>query len=89
MRFFAALLVLSVLPHAAFAETKDCKTIADPAARLTCYDKINPPIASYPIPLPKPSHPIPTTRPEASAADPQSDDDALVRAQRRNVCRGC
>ena len=24
--------------------------------RLTCYDKINPPIATYPIPLPRPSH---------------------------------
>jgi hypothetical protein len=46
MRFLAALLGICALCQAAQAETTDCKAIADPAARLTCYDKINPPIAT-------------------------------------------
>ena len=90
MRLLAALGVICALTQAALADTRDCKTIADPALRLTCYDKINPPIATYPIPLPKPSHPIPTTRPDGTGyAHPQDDDDTVVRAQMRNICRGC
>ncbi len=68
MRFLAALAALCALSGAAYAQTRDCKTLTDPAARLTCYDKINPPIATYPIPLPKPSHPIPLTDPTAPPA---------------------
>lgn len=81
----------SVVADRALAETQDCKTITDPAFRLTCYDKINPPIATYRVPLPKPSHPIPTTRPDGTGyADPQDDEDALVCAQQMsNICRGC
>ena len=90
MKFFAALLAICALPQVALAETQDCKTIADPALRLTCYDKINPPVATYPIPLPKPSHPIPVTRADGTGyVDPQNDDDAAMRAQLRNICRGC
>jgi hypothetical protein len=59
MKWLAALIATCMLAQAARAETKDCKTIPDPALRLTCYDKINPPVATYPIPLPKPSHFIP------------------------------
>jgi hypothetical protein len=88
-RCIAALIAFVVLAPAAFAQTQDCKTIADPALRLTCYDKINPPIATYPIPLPKPSHPIPTTRADGTGYDPQNDQDAQARAEMRNICRGC
>jgi hypothetical protein len=63
MRLFVALVTLCALTEGAAAESEDCKTITDPALRLTCYDKINPPVATYPIPLPKPTHPIPITRP--------------------------
>jgi hypothetical protein len=89
-RFLAALLTICALAGGVSAEIQDCKTITDPALRLTCYDKINPPVATYPIPLPKPSHPIPVTRPDGTRyADPQGDDDAALRAQMRNICRGC
>jgi len=89
-RSLAALIALCALSSAASAETQDCKTITDPALRLACYDKINPPIATYPVPLPKPSHPIPTTRPDGTGyVDLQSDEDAQARAQMRNICRGC
>ncbi|WP_407174174.1 hypothetical protein [Bradyrhizobium sp. STM 3562] len=90
MRFPAALIALCAFSQVAQAATQDCKTITDPALRLTCYDKINPPIATYPIPLPKPSRPISSSSPDATGyADPQNDDEAQVRAQLRNICRGC
>jgi hypothetical protein len=45
-RVLAAPIALSAPASAAFAETQDLQTIADPALRLTCYDKINPPVAT-------------------------------------------
>src|SRR5262245_51851306 len=90
-----AILVLCTLSGPALAETQDCKTLTDPAARLTCYDKINPPIASYPIPLPKPAHHIPLTRPDGTpgSADPDgsvgSAEDAEVNVKMNSICRGC
>ena len=92
MRFLAATAVFCLLVQSAFAETKDCKTIADPAGRLTCYDKINPPIATYPIPLPKPSHYIPLTKPDGtpgSDGPSESGDDAVMNARMNSICRGC
>ena len=50
---------------------------------------LDPPIATYPITLPKPSHPIPTTRPDGTGYDPQSDQNAQARVKMRNICRGC
>jgi hypothetical protein len=92
MRFLAALLGACMLCQAAHAETTDCKTLADPAARLTCYDKINPPIATYPIPLPKPSRPLPlATNPDGTRVytDSTGSDDAEVTAKMNGICRGC
>jgi hypothetical protein len=96
MRLLAAILAICAFPgFAAAAETKDwkdCKTLSDPAARLTCYDKINPPIATYPIPLPKPAHPIPLTRPDGTpgvAETSESADDPVVNAKLHGICRGC
>ncbi len=93
MRLLAALLVLCALCQAAWAEAADCKAVADPAARLTCYDKINPPIATYPLPLPKPSRPIPlVTNPDGSRVYTDSTaggDDAEVTAKMNGICRGC
>ena len=95
MKLLSAIAAICTLSGTALAETQDCKTLADPAARLTCYDKINPPIASYPIPLPKPAHHIPLTRPDGTpgSADPSnspdSGDDAMVNTTMNNICRGC
>jgi hypothetical protein len=94
MRLFVALAALCALIQGAAAESQDCKAIADPALRLTCYDKINPPVATYPIPLPKPTHPIPITRPDGTVdylggSGPTSEDDAIVNAKLHGICRGC
>lgn len=99
MRFLVTMAAICMLSTAAFAETQDCKILTDPAARLTCYDKINPPIATYPIPLPKPSHAIPLTRPDGTTGNPDSavpsrsstdgTEDAIVDAKMNSICRGC
>jgi hypothetical protein len=92
MKMLAATIAILGMTGTASAETQDCKTLTDPAARLTCYDKINPPVASYPIPLPKPAHSIPLTRPDGttgSAEVSESGDDALVNAKMNGICRGC
>jgi hypothetical protein len=97
MKFLAAMSAICALSGTAFAQTQDCKTLTDPAARLTCYDKVNPPIATYPIPLPKPSHAIPLTRPDGTTGSAdvsesgvsESGDDAMVNAKMNSICRGC
>lgn len=94
--FLAATVALGLSTAAASAETQDCKTLTDPAARLTCYDRLNPPVATYPIPLPKPSHAIPLTRPDGTTGDAEStqatsdaNEDAIVNAKMNSICRGC
>jgi hypothetical protein len=95
MKLPAAIVALCALSGTAFAEAQDCKTLTDPAARLTCYDRLNPPIATYPIPLPKPAHHIPLTRPDGTpgSTDPDgsaaSGEDVEVNAKMNSICRGC
>jgi hypothetical protein len=87
MRFFAVLVAICALSQAAIAQTSECKSISDSGARLACYDKSAPPVAS-------------ATRPALHAAlgpkvdtgkyvDSISAEDALMNAQLRNICRGC
>jgi hypothetical protein len=91
--FLAATVALCALTGTASADPQDCKALTDPAARLTCYDRLNPPVATYPIPLPKPSH---ATRPDGTTGDAESsqgtldaNEDAIVNAKMNSICRGC
>jgi len=91
MRLLLSLVAVCGLSQAVRAEIPDCKTMADPATRLTCYDKINPPIATYPIPLPKPTA-RPLSVPQADSTGyvgSPNEDDALVNAKMNGICRGC
>jgi hypothetical protein len=94
MRLFLSLVAACALIQGcqvSLAQTVDCKTITDPASRLTCYDKINPPIASYPIPLPKPTA-QPRSMPDDDAmgsTDSPGQDDAAMVARMNGICRGC
>jgi hypothetical protein len=96
MKTLAALAALCLVTHglltqAASAETADCRRLAEPTARLTCYDRINPPFLDYPIPVHRRSDYIPRTRPEAtprSAAVSKSGDDP-AKDKIRGMCRGC
>ena len=94
--FLAATVALGASTGPASAESQDCKMLTDPAARLACYDRLNPPVATYPIPLPKPSHAIPLTRPDGTTGDVESsqgtldaNEDAIVNAKMNSICRGC
>ena len=94
MRLLILPIVLCALSQSAAAEQQDFKMIADPALRLTCYDRINPPVATYPLPLPKPTHAIPITRPDGTVdyiggLAPTAEDDAMVNAKLHGICRGC
>lgn len=93
MRFRAALSAPCALSGAAHAQARDCKTLTDHAAQLICYDKINSPIATYPIPLPKPSYPISpdTARRHRLGSAETSDhaEDAMLHVKMNGICHGC
>lgn len=91
MRFVAALIAIGALCRSADAQTAECKSITEPALRLACYDKANPPIATFPTPAPRPaSRPVPAAQVDNTGyADSLEEDEARVNAQLRNICRGC
>jgi hypothetical protein len=93
MRLIAVIVATCALSQAAFAQTGDCKLIADPAARLACYDKATP-VAAAPG-RPAAAKPAATARPSDDKVDSGkyvdaiSAEDALMNARLRNICRGC
>jgi hypothetical protein len=89
MRFFAVLVAISALSQTAVAQTPDCKSIADPDRRLTCYDKATPPAASSAMAKP-PARPVPVSKVDSGKyVDSISAEDAVVNARLKNICRGC
>ena len=83
MRLIAVLAATIALCQAATAQTNECRSIADRAARLACYDKAAAPAAR------------PAARPQASTVDSKKDvdgigdEDAVVNAKLHGICRGC
>ena len=86
MRFFVTLVAISMLSQGAIAQTPECKSISEAAARLACYDKGAPPAASSAAA--KPQAPV-TKVDTAKYVDTISAEDALMNARLRNICRGC
>jgi hypothetical protein len=91
MRFLVALVAIGALCQAAIAQTPDCKSISNPAARLACYDKAAPPAtASASAPAKPPLRAVPPSKVDgAKYVDSLSSEDARVNAQLKNICRGC
>jgi hypothetical protein len=89
MRFLAALVAICALSQTAIAQTSECSSIADPRARLACYDKVAPPAA--PTAPAKPAlRAAPPSKPDtAKYVDSTSAEDAAVNAKLKNICRGC
>ena len=93
MRLFAVVIAISALSQGAVAQTSECKIIADPAARLACYDKATPFAAA--VAKPAVARPLATVKPSGAKADSGkyvdaiSAEDALMNARLRNICRGC
>jgi hypothetical protein len=89
MRLFPVLVVTCALCQTAIAQTPDCKSITDSAARLACYDRGKPSAA-----------PSAAARPVARAApaprtdnskyiDTISAEDAVMNERIKGICRGC
>jgi hypothetical protein len=87
MRLMTLILLTSAMSGAALAQTPECRTIAEPAARLACYDKATPPPAAATAPK-RAATPKSLADPEKSM-DSQSAEDALVTARMNGICRGC
>ena len=86
MRFFVMLIAVCALSQNAIAQTPGCKSIAEAAARLACYDKATPPAATSAAAKP----PAPVSKVDAAKyVDTISAEDALMNARLRNICRGC
>jgi hypothetical protein len=93
MKLFSVLLSVSLATSAlcqtAVAQTADCKSIADPATRLTCYDKGAPPAASSAAARPV-ARAVPTSKVDSTKyVDAISEEDAIMNAKIKGICRGC
>jgi hypothetical protein len=89
MKLFAILGALCALCQAATAQTSECRSIADPAARLACYDKTAAPAAAAAARPPTPARPQAATIDRTKSVDGSSDEDAVVNAKLHGICRGC
>lgn len=85
MRLFAVLAAFCALTQAALAQTPECKSISDSAARLACYDKAPAASAAKAASRPDPASKIDS----AKYVDSISAEDALMNARLKNICRGC
>jgi hypothetical protein len=95
MRLFAVLVALCALCQTAVAQTPDCKSISNPGARLACYDKAAPPVASAQKSVAAKPAASASAKAPASKVDNEkyvdsiSAEDALMNARLKNICRGC
>ncbi len=87
MRFFVMLVAISALSQSAMAQTPQCNSLREAAARLACYDKAAPPAASSAAAKQQraPASKVDT----AKYVDTISAEDAIMNARLKNICRGC
>ena len=84
MKFFVLLVAICALSQTALAQTGECKSIPEAAARLACYDKPAAASAATAKPL------APASKPDAAAyVDEISAEDVRMNARLKNICRGC
>jgi hypothetical protein len=89
MKFLAVLVATCALSQTALAQTSECKSIADTAQRLACYDRAAPPPASPAAAKPA-QRAAPVSKVDAGKyVDQISAEDALMNARLKNICRGC
>jgi hypothetical protein len=85
---FLAIACICAFPMAAAAQTGACRTIAEAADRLACYDRLAPPAKQKPTLAPAPSaaH-IPD--PQSPSIDRLADENLKLNAKIKTICRGC
>jgi hypothetical protein len=92
MRLLALLVATAAFSQPATAQTPNCKTIPQPAARLACYDKAATTPASAEksatakVAVPAPAKPPVATDKSVGSIDTE---EAVVNAHLKNICRGC
>jgi len=85
----SGLLMTSALCETAIAQTLDCKSIADPATRLACYDKATPPAGASAAARPV-QRATPTSKVDGSQyVDSITAEDAIMNAKIKGICHGC
>jgi len=86
MRFFVILVAISALSQSAMAQTSECKSLSEAAARLACYDKAAPPATSSAAAKQR----APVSKVDAAKyVDTIGAEDAIMNARLKNICRGC
>jgi hypothetical protein len=89
MRLFSIFAVFCAFCGTAIAQTPECKSIADRAARLACYDRTALPVATSAAPVPA-MHASPATKIDrAGYVDSISKEDAIMKERMNGICRGC
>jgi hypothetical protein len=89
MKLFAVLVASCTLSQVAIAQTSECKSISDSGARLACYDKAAPLLASSTTAKPA-GRAAPASKAEVGKyVDSIDAEDARMDAQIKNICRGC
>ena len=72
------------------AQAPECKSLADPAARLACYDKAPVPSAASAAAARPAMRAAPVSgTATATYVDSIGAEDALMNARLKNICRGC
>ena len=96
MRLMVLVGAICALSQTAAAQSSDCSAIADAAAKLACYNN-EPPRAPARAATARPAERPPTaaakpaspTTDSAKYVDKIGDEDAIVSAKIRGICRGC
>jgi hypothetical protein len=86
MRLIVVVVAIFSLSQAAVAQTGACPSIADPAARLACYDRAASPLPAAARPAARAAAPAIDS---AKYVDPVGEEDAVLNAKMKNICRGC
>ena len=89
MKSFAVLVANCVLCGTAIAQTPDCKSVSNPDARLTCYDKAAAPATASATAKPRLRAVPPSKVDAAKYVDSISTEEARVNARLKNICRSC
>jgi len=86
MRFFVILVAISALSQTAIAQTPECKSLPEAAARLACYDKAAAPAAASAAAKQQ----APASKVDAAKyVDTIGAEDVIMNARLKNICRGC
>ena len=86
MRLLAVLVITCALCQAALAQTPNCNSIPDPAARLACYDKSPAPASAAATPARR----VPASKTDNSKyVDSISAEDSIMNERIKGICRGC